>query len=221
MTKSKVLTMTQLKASVKAAQKANAAKITEAALRASLEATLKLESSAELFKSKVALEVVSQHTKKLQELVSVCEGIITGTPITNNKTHTTRVWAGSQRFSFGNQINLMYQLATGIMYSCADHKQLLMAHTGLDSELIEQFVASFGTPAYYSRNNNILIESKMYDVAAVLGNISVMQSVLGVIVDTSQLTTANFSMEFGKAEITSQSDLLKAQEAIAEADLAL
>jgi hypothetical protein len=221
MTKSKVLNVAQLKAKVKAAQKANAAKVTEAALRASLEATLKLESSAELFKSKVALAVISQHTDKLKALVEECSALVDSIPVTNTKTHATRVWAGSRRFTFGAQINLMYQVATGIMYSCADHKQLLLAHTGLDDELIEQFVEAFGTPAYYSRNNNVLVESKMYNEDGAKSAAAVMQSVLGVIVDSSQLTKANFSLEFGRSEVKAQADFLKAEEAIAAVDLVI
>ena len=208
-----------LQAKVKAAQKANAAKIVEAALTATLEATLVLESSPALFKSKVQLAVSSQNTDKLQDLVTECSAIVDSVPVTNTKTRSTRVWAGSRRFAFGTQINLMYQLATGIMYSCADHKQLLLAHTGLDSELLEQFTEAFGTPAYYSRNFNTLVEAKPYTMENVKSAVAVMQSTLGVVVDTSQLTLANFSLEFGKGEVTAQTNKLKADEAIAEADM--
>jgi hypothetical protein len=210
-----------LQAKVKAAQKANAAKIAEAALTATLEATLKLESSKELFASKVKLAVTSGHTNTLQTLVSECAAIIENMPVTNPKTRTNRVWAGSRRFAFGTQINLMYQLATGILYSCAEHKELLLEHTGLNDELIEQFVDAFGTPAYYSRNFNTLVEAKPYDVDKVLSTVAVMQSELGVIVDTSQLTAKEFSLEFGKAEITAETNKLLAEEAIANADFAL
>lgn len=215
------MNITQLKAKVKAAQKASSLKIAEAAQKATLEATLALESNKALFEAKVKLAVISQHTKKLQNLVDECSAIVDSTPITNPKTRSTRVWAGSRRFAFGTQINLMYQLATGILYSCADHKQLLLAHTGLDDELLEQFTNAFGTPAYYSRNFNALVEAKPYSIDDVLSTVAVMQSELGVIVDTSLLTAEEFSVEFGKAEITAQTNKLQADEAIAELDLAL
>lgn len=210
-----------LQAKVKAAQKASAAKIVEAALTASLEATLKLESSPALFDAKVKLAVVSGNTNRLQDLVDECSAIVDSVPVTSTKTRTTRVWAGSRRFTFGTQINLMYQLASGILYSCAEHKQLLLAHTGLNSELLEQFLEAFGSPAYYSRKTNVLVDSKLYNVEVAVSIVAVMQSVLGVVVDSSQLTASAFSLEFGKAEITAQTDALKADEAIAEADLAL
>ena len=210
-----------LQAKVKAAQKANAAKIVEAALEASLKATLKLESSEVLFKSKVKLAIVSQHTKTLQDLVNECSAIVDTMPVHNKNTGTDRKWSSVYRFAFGSQINLMYQLAAGIMYSCAEHKQLLLAHTKLNSELLEQFVEAFGAPAYYSRNVNKIIEAKPYTIDDVIATVNVMQSELGVVVDTKLLTTEEFSLEFGKGEITAQTNLLAAEEAIAKAGFEL
>ena len=217
----KSLSVTALKAKLKAAQKATAAKIAEATTKAILETTIALESSPTLFASKVQLAVSSQNTDALQKLVTECSAIVDSVPITNPKNRTTRVWAGSRRFAFGTQINLMYQLATGILYSCAEHKQLLLAHTGLNSELLEQFTEAFGTPAYYSRNFNTLVEANPYTIENVMSAVAVMQSELNVVVDTSQLTAANFSLEFGKGEVTAQTNKLKADEAIAEAELTL
>lgn len=215
------MNITKLKAQVKAAQKANAKKIADAAQVAVLQATLKLEGSKELFESKVKLAVISQHTKTLQDMVDQCSALVDSIPVINPKTRATRVWAGKRRFTFGSQINLMHQLASGIMYSCADHKQLLLDFTGLDSELIEQFVEAFGSPAYYSRNFNALVEAVPYNIEDVNSTVAVMQSMLCVTVDTSQLTTSNFSMEFGKGEIEAHENKVKADEAIAEAELTL
>jgi hypothetical protein len=211
----------QLQAKVKAAQKANTVKINEAAMVASLEATLKLEGSKTLFESKVKLATSSHNTKMLQSLLTQCSQLVDSMPIQNPKTRALRKWSGSRRFAFGTQINMMYQLATGILYSCADHKIMLLEHTGLDTELLEQMVEAFGTPSYYSRNNHLLIDATTYDVEGVVSAVAVMQSSLGVIADTSQLTKANFSLEFGKAEIVAHKNKLQADEAINEAELAL
>lgn len=213
--------VSKLRAQVKAAQKLNAKKITAAAEIAMLNATLKLESSKELFASKVSLAVKSAHTKTLKDLINDCSGIIDSMPVQNQKSRTIREWAGSRRFTFGNQINLMFQLATGIMYSCAEHKELLLAHTGLDSELLEQFAEAFGSPAYYSRNNNVLVESKPFDIEAVQSTVTLMQSMLFVVIDTSQLTESNFKVEFTKGEIRAHEDTMKANEAISEAEFTL
>lgn len=208
----------QLKAQVKAKQEANAARIREAAEVARLEATLKLEESPALFNARVKVEAAAQQTRTLETLVKECNAIVTATPIHNPKTRSNRVWAGGRRFAYGTQIDLMYQLATGILFSCQEHKELLLAHTGLNGELLEQFVDAFGTPMYYSRNHNEIVEAKPYDVERVGSVVDVMQSELGVVVDTAKLTKDSFEGEFLKAENTAQTQLDAAVEAIAEAD---
>jgi hypothetical protein len=209
----------QLKAQVEAVSKANAEKIRVAAEVARLEATLKLESSPALFAAKVRIAANGGQTAKLQKMVSECEAIVAGMPINNPKTRTARKWAGAHRFGYGPQVDLMYQLATGILYACADHKQLLLAHTGLDLEVIEQVVEAFGAPTYYSRNYNTVVEAKPYCLELVTAVVDVMQSELGVVVDTSKLTKEQFEYEFVRAENTAATALAQAEEAIAGADL--
>lgn len=215
------MNITQLKAKVKAAQKSNAKKVIEAAVITSLKAKLVLETSTSLFNSKVVLAASSTQTKSLQTMLDECAAIVDSVPVHNAKTRTNRVWAGSRRFQFGAQINLMYQLATGILYSCAEHKQLLLAHTGLDMELLEQIVESFGTPEYYSRNMNSIVEARTYNIERATAAVEVMQSELDVIVDTTGLVAEQFSLEFGKAIKTAQDNKVTADKAIAEADLEL
>lgn len=211
----------ELKAKVEAVQANNAVKIREAAEVARLEATLMLEGSEALFAAKVKLAANGQQTAKLQKLVDECAEIVASVPVYNAKTRTNRVWAGSHKYNYGTQIDLMYQLATGIMYSCQEHKQLLLAHTGLDLELLEQLVKAFGTPTYYSRNYHTIVESNPYNFAMVKSTVDVMQSSLGVVVDTSDLTETNLEREFLRAETTAYNNFEQAKEAIAEADFSL
>lgn len=208
----------QLKAQVAEAQQANAEKIRTAAEVARLEATLKLENSPALFASKVRLATSGAQTAKLQQLVDECSAIVASMPIHNPKTRTNRKWNGAHRFGYGTQIDLMYQLATGILYSCAEHKQLLLAHTGLDLEVLEQMVEAFGTPTYYSRNHNTVVKSKPYCLDLVKAVVDVMQSELSVVVDTSKLTADRFEYEFIRAENIAEDTRLQAEEAISKAD---
>jgi hypothetical protein len=211
----------ELKAKVEAAKKENAEKIRVAAEVARLEATLKLEGSEELFQAKVKLAANGEQTAKLQALVDECAGIVASVPVYNQKTRTNRVWAGSHKYNYGTQVDLMYQLATGILYSCQEHKQLLLAHTGLNLELLEQMVKAFGAPTYYSRNYHTIVEAKPYEIGMVKSTVEVMQSELGVVVDTSTLTSTNFETEFARAEVTAKNNFDQAKEAIAEADFTL
>jgi hypothetical protein len=213
------MNINELKEQVAAAQELNAKKVAEAAAIAGLEAILALESSETLFEAKVKLAATAIGSTKLQKLVDECAAIVANIPVTNTKTRTTRVWAGSRRFAFGNQVNLAYQLATGILYSCAEHKPLLLAHTGLDAELLDQVIEAFGTPAYYSRNYNSLVVAKSYNVVKAKDAMAIVQSQLGTIIDTSLVTSSTFSLEFGKSEKTAYTDKLKADEAIEELEL--
>jgi len=210
-----------LKAEVARVQQENMMKIREAAEIARLQATLKLEGSEELFHAKVKLAANGEQTAKLQQLVDECAEIVASVPVHNPKTRTNRVWAGSHKYNYGTQIDLMYQLATGILYACAEHKQLLLAHTGLNLELLEQMVKAFGTPTYYSRNNHVVVESRPYDFDMAKSTVDVMQSELGVVVDTSAITRNNFEMEFVRAENTAAVAYQQAKEAIEEAEFVL
>lgn len=210
-----------LKAQVEEQVKANMEAVQQRAEVARLEARLKLETSEELLAAKVRLATISSQTETLQNLVNECAEIVASVPVYNQKTRANRVWAGSHKFNYGTQIDLMYQLATGILYSCQEHKQLLLAHTGLNLELIEQLVEAFGTPTYYSRNFHSIVESKPYSVERARNAITVMQSELGVTVDAGALNVTNFENEFNRAVTTAKDNFLQAEEAIAEADLVL
>ena len=215
------MTIEQLKAQVAAKVEANKKRLEEKVEIATLTAQLALESSEVLFEAKVQQEASASQTRKLQQLVDECAGIVANVPVYNQKTRTNRVWAGSRKFNYGTQIDLMYQLATGILYSCQEHKQLLLAHTGLSLELLQDIVDAFGTPTYYSRNYHSVVEAKPYNVERAKGAVSIMQSDLGVVVDTSAMTSKNFENEFARAEAKAEEDHVLAMVAIEEADFDL
>ena len=211
----------QLRAQVERVRDEKMARVKEAAEVAVLESTLKMQSSESLFQSEVLLAVNGSQTAKLQQLVDECAGIVASVPVYNQKTRTNRVWAGSHKYNYGSQIDLMYQLATGILYSCQEHKQLLLAHTGLDLELLEQMVKGFGVPTYYSRNYHTIVEPKEFNFELAKATVEVMQSKLGVVVDTTEMTRDNFEVEFERAKNTAQENYEQAKEALKEADFSL
>jgi hypothetical protein len=211
----------QLKAAVAKTVAANMVKIREASEIARLTATLKLESSPELFNAKVSLAVNNSQTETLQNLVNECAQIVASVPVYNSKTRTNRVWAGGHRYNYGTQIDLMYQLATGILYSTAEHKQLLLAHTNLNSELLEQVVKAFGSPMYYSRTYHSIVEAKPACIDLITSTINVMQSELNVVVNATEITANNLESEFVRGEITAHNQMKLAVEAIEESDLEL
>jgi hypothetical protein len=217
----KKMTITQLKAQVAKTVKANMVKIREASEIARLTATLKLEASPELFKAKVSLAVNNSQTETLQNMVNECIQIVASVPVYNSKTRTNRVWAGGHRYNYGTQIDLMYQLATGILYSCQEHKQLLLSHSGLNAELLEQVVKAFGSPMYYSRTYHSIVEAKPASIELIKSTVNVMQSELGIVVSTAELNANNLESEFVRGEINAHAQMKAAVEAIEESDLQL
>ena len=210
-----------LKKKAAALKKKNEAALKERVEVARLEATIKRESSVGLLNAKVNLAVRNQQTEKLQQLVEDCAGIIAGVPIHNTKTRSERVWAGNHRFNYGTQIDLVYQLATGILYSCQEHKQLLTAHVPVNLELLEQFIKAFGTPSYYSRNHHVVVEAKPANIDELQAALVVLQSELDVIIDTQEITPENVTVEFIRAETTALQNYEDALEAISQADFVL
>lgn len=211
----------ELQAKVDALKASNEVVIRERAEVARLEATLKLENNPVLMKARVHLALKEEQTRKLQNLVDECAGIIASVPIHNPKTRTDRKWSGNHRFNYGTQIDLMYQLATGILYSCQEHKQLLLAHVPISLEALEQFVDAFGTPAYYSRNHHVVVKAKPANLEALQEIVAVLQSELDTIIDTADLTPENLELEFVRGETTALQDYEAAVEAISQADFVL
>lgn len=211
----------ELQAKVDALKASNEVVIRERAEVARLEATLKLENNPVLMKARVHLALKEEQTRKLQNLVDECAGIIASVPIHNPKTRSDRKWSGNHRFNYGTQIDLMYQLATGILYSCQEHKQLLLAHVPISLEALEQFVDAFGTPAYYSRNHHVVVKAKPANLEALQEIVAVLQSELDIIIDTADLTPENLELEFVRGETTALQNYEAAVEAISQADFVL
>lgn len=211
----------ELKETLETKRKENAIRVREAAEISRLKASIAQETSEGLFEAKVRLEANGMQTAHLQRLIDECVEIIQTTPIQNLKTRAAREWAGSHRYGFGTQVDLMYQLATGILYACAEHKALMLEHTGLNLELLEEVVTAFGTPTYYSRKYHAVVEAKPYDVSRVYTAVEVMQSQLNVVIDTTALTENVFKKDFERNEAKAEIDYNQAAEAIDGVDFAI
>lgn len=212
------MNLEQLKAEVAAKKEANIKALKERVEIAKLEAQLKLESNEALLNAKVKLQVMAEDTKKMENLITECSEIISSMPILNRKTHENRKWQGSHRYGYGQQVDLCYELATGILYSCQEHRELLLVHTGLSIGVLSDLVEGFGNPSYYSRNANAIVEEIRPDVAKITDALNLIQSELDVIVDTSKITANNIELEYVRAENKANKDLEEAHEAIAEAN---
>ena len=196
-------------------------KIMEAAEIAKLKATIALNTNDNLLAAKARLLMSEQDSNKLETLIKECSEIISSTPVHNKKTRENRKWSGQHRYGYGAQVDAVYQLATGIMYSCQEHKELLLMHTGLSMELLNQIVESFGNPAYYSNNTHAIVDEVPVSLDSLKTALDIIQSELGVVINTSKLTANNVELESVKAEINANKQLESAVEAISNADFAI
>lgn len=209
----------ELKAKLAKEKAKNAVLIQEAAEIATLEANLVLESSEALFNAKVKLAANQHINDKLEELIAQCSGIIDNTPVMDKSKRSLRRWNGNKRYAFATPINLMHELATGILFSIEEHRRLMLAHTGLTVNLLEAVVEGFGSTPYYNVTINDIVEARPYDCDKAIAALNVLQNKLGIAVDIQALVRPEtFSMEFGKAEAKSAKDKELATAAIEEAN---
>jgi hypothetical protein len=215
------LNLVELRKKAAKLAKDNMVKIKEAAEIAKLQAMIKLESNESLLTAKAKLMVSGENSKKLQDMINECTAIINSMPVYNDKSRENRKWAGKHKYGFGSQVDAMFEIATGIIYSCKTHKDLLLIHTGLNLEMLSQLVDAFGNPTYYNRNNNVVVEEVPANIVELNTIMQVLQSEMQITIDCSKLTDKVFQVENIKAELRAHVENEEAQEAIEEADLEL
>ncbi len=137
--------------------------------------------------------MVKSTTDTLNAVINNCKGIIESMPIFNRTTGENRKWSTNRTVGYGNHIELLTNLLNGIQYSTAEHKQFMLELSGLDSDLIERTLQAFGNPAYYSINNDIVVEAQPYNYNELMECIALIEDKLGVVLNTTDLTEKRMS----------------------------
>lgn len=212
-------TIEEMKKEVQALVEANKAKLQEKIERNKLEALIKLESNETLLEAKAKLQLAAENTDKLQSLIEQCKFVIQDMPIINNKTRENRIWQGNHRYIYGQQVDSIYELCTGIMYSCPEHKELMLAATGLSMSEINSLIESFGNPAYFSNVQTKYIESVPASLDNMLVALGVIQSTLGTTVNTNKVTEQTIELEFVRAENLAREQEQSAKDAMKDLEL--
>lgn len=145
--------------------------------------------------------MVKSTTDTLNAVINNCKGIIESMPIFNRTTGENRKWSTNRTVGYGNHIELLTNLLNGIQYSTAEHKQFMLELSGLDSDLIERTLQAFGNPAYYSINNDIVVEAQPYNYNELMECIALIEDKLGVVLNTTDLTEKRMSQRFLLAEV--------------------
>lgn len=153
-------------------------------------------------------------TTKLKDLYDQCAAIIATVEVYNKVLKKVRTWNPSKRFGYGNQFADLFGLLTGIQYSVQEHKDMLLAATGLSADLIERTIAATGTLPYYSPTHNVLVEGTPTNVEELVTCVQLLEHSLGITIDKSLLTQVIANRQFEVAQV-------KAEGAKAEAETAI
>ncbi len=145
-------------------------------------------------------------SEELKNLELSCEQIVKDLPITSRTTRETRKWNPSRVYGYGNQIGALVGLLSGIQYSASQHRLQMLATTGLNEQIIEDTLAAFGSPAYFSSKYETIIEAKPYDYNAIRSCIEVLEHKLDLNIDMSQLTEANIAKQFEAAQLRAETE---------------
>ena len=155
--------------------------------------------------------VVAQTSQTLVDHIQTCTDIVNSMPIYSKATREQRKFNPSKVYGFGNQVSNLLALLSGIQYSATDHKQLLLAQTGLNEDIIEQTLEAFGSPSYYSTNYSLVIDEQPYDADKALSCVEMLESILDISIDKSKLTEKTFRTQFEVARIKAETQSAQAQ----------
>lgn len=151
--------------------------------------------------NKADKDLLAENTSKLKVIEASLAEIVADTPVFNSKTKENRKWKPNRTFNYGNQVAIVVAILNGIQYAAAIHKEEMLAVTGLDEDLIESSLESFGNPAYYNENKGLYNEEQPYNLEQFLANLSLIEQALDVTVNRSKLTEAKFSSTFKVAKL--------------------
>lgn len=172
-----------------------------------------------LEKAYVANYIKTESLNKLKALHQACSEIIAAAPVYDRIAKEDRKWKPQATYGYGEEMQLLSGLISGIRYSAAVHKDLLQEETGLDDATIEMFLTALGQTPYYSSKANVVVEGTPLDLEALQGVLMLIEDTLGIVIDKSALTPARVQAENAKARM--RAEVLIAEQAVTERQSAM
>lgn len=154
--------------------------------------------------------MVKATTDSLNDTINSCKGVMATMPIYNRTTGENRKWSTNRTVGYGNHIELLSNLLNGIQYSTAEHKQFMLELANLDADLVERTLQAFGNPAYYSINNDLVVDAQPYNYVELMECLSLIEDKLGVVLNTTDLTEKRMGQRFLLAEVRAKQAQLDA-----------
>ena len=169
-----------------------------------LKAQIAIFSSEDIIKAQAAKTVRTATSDKLKQLDATCEEIVRSLPIFSSRTKENRKWNPSRQYGLGNQVATLTGILSGIQYSVTEHREQMLALTGLDEDFIEETLEAFGSTAYYSQNYDMVIDEMPYDMNKLVNNIALIEQALDIQLDKTKLTESVMSNRFEVARIRAE-----------------
>lgn len=160
-------------------------------------------------------------TDRLTTLDSLCERVTTEMPIFNSRTRENRKWRPSKVYNLGKHVELITGLCSGIQYSAAEHKVQMLAGTGISADLVDDVVNSMGSPAYYNKNYDIVMDEKPYNFDKLNRSLKLIANKLDLDADFSMFTEDTMKARFEAARVNADSAQATAQEELAKTELTM
>ena len=173
---------------------------------AMIDAKINMLGSEAYLNSKVRLTLQENTMNKLRELEMQCESIVNDMPIHSAKTKENRKWNPSRQYGMGPQMDVLTGLLSGIQYSAAQHKEQMLAVTGLSDVLIENTLSALGNTSYYSRNYSTVVPETPYSVYDLHSCLDIIQDILDIKLDTNRVSDKVLSHRFETARLRAERD---------------
>lgn len=200
-----------MKAQLEAIKAEAAQAVAEKIEAAKIQAEINRLTNTKLQDAMVRQQLKEDTTKRLEDLFMQCESIVEGNPVMNAKTKQVRTFNASRRYGLGNQITLVSGLLTGILYSVQEHKDMMLAVTGLTADLVESAVEAFGSLPYYSENYSVVVEGVPADADVLKNTLELVATSLDVELDLSKLTQATLDKQYQVAQVKAEAAMEEAK----------
>lgn len=178
-----------------------------------VQAKLNMLDNEALTNARVATQLRARTTAKLEETETALQTIVAEMPVHNARTKQDRVWNPSRQYGLGNHIAVIAGILTGILYSVQEHKDQMLAYTGLNIDLIESTVEAFGSTAYFNKNYGVIVDEVPYNVDVLKTNLALIAETLDIDLDTSLITEATMSKRFTSARLVAERTKLEEEKA--------
>jgi hypothetical protein len=184
-------------AQLKAAQ---ALAVAEATERRKLEAQIRVLTNPNSVEAQASLQAKADVKATLQALLEDCAAIVSKDPVKKTNGDTgNREFRPSYNYTFGDQLSLVAGLVTGIKYSVAQHRTQLLAHVGLDEQLVSDLADAFGISARYDKTNHAILPGVEADVDTLISLVPLVEQALLIELDKKKLSHQAYASEKANA----------------------